>query len=143
MTFFHHIGTVGHIETHRNMTQKYLDGLTYQIIGAAIEVHRELGPGLLENVYEKCLVHILSQQGLGVSYQKKVPINFRGFYLECDLRYDLLVEDLVIVEIKSVDCLLPVHEAQLLTYLKLLGKPKGILLILIVSIFSRKVRRPW
>jgi len=110
------------------MTQKYLDGLTYQIIGAAIEVHRELGPGLLENVYEKCLVYLLAGKGLKVSYQQRVPINFRGFYLECDLRYDLLVENYIIVEIKAVDCLLSVHEAQLLTYLKLLKKPKGILL---------------
>jgi GxxExxY protein len=110
------------------MTQKYLDGLTYQIIGAAIEVHKELGPGLLESIYEKCLIHILKEKGLKVSSQQRVPIIFHGFYLECDLRYDIMVEESIIVEIKAVDMLLPIHLAQLLTYLKLTNKPKGILL---------------
>ncbi|MCU0369952.1 MAG: GxxExxY protein [Bacteroidales bacterium] len=110
------------------MTQKYLDGLTYQVIGAAIEVHKELGPGLLESVYEKCLVHLLKEKGLNVTFQQRVPVVFHGFYLECDLRYDLMIENQIIVEVKAVDALLPVHEAQLLTYLKLMQKPKGILL---------------
>jgi GxxExxY protein len=110
------------------MTQKYLDGLTYQIIGAAIEVHKELGPGLLESIYEKCMEQVLKEKGLNITSQQKVPLNFHGLYLECDLRFDLLVESLIIVEIKAVDCLLPIHEAQLLTYLKLIDKPKGILL---------------
>jgi GxxExxY protein len=110
------------------MTQKYLDNLTYQIIGGAIEVHKELGPGLLESVYEKCLVQVLKEKGLKVSYQQKVPVIFHGVYLECDLRYDIMVEETIIVEIKAVDFLLPIHEAQLLTYLKLTQKPKGILL---------------
>ena len=110
------------------MTQKYLDNLTYQIIGAAIEVHKELGPGLLESVYEKCLVQVLKEKGLKASYQQKVPVIFHNIYLECDLRYDIMVEETVIVEIKAVDLLLPIHEAQLLTYLKLTQKPKGILL---------------
>ena len=110
------------------MTQKYLDGLTYQVIGAAIEVHKELGPGLLESVYEKCLVHLLKEKGLQVTYQQRVPVIFHGFYLECDLRYDIMVENQVIVEVKAVDGLLPIHEAQLLTYLKLTQKPKGLLL---------------
>jgi len=110
------------------MTQKYLDSLTYQIIGAAIEVHKELGPGLLESVYEKCLVHLLKEKGLIVSYQQRVPVIFHGFYLECDLRYDIMVENQIIFEVKAVDSLLPIHEAQLLTYLKLTQKPKGILL---------------
>jgi len=110
------------------MTQKYLDGLTYQIIGAAIQVHKELGPGLLESVYEKCLGQLLYEKGLNFTSQQKVPLNFHGLYLECDLRFDILVESLIIVEIKAVDVLIPVHEAQLLTYLKLLHKPKGILL---------------
>ena len=109
------------------MTQKYLNDLTYTIIGAAIEVHKEIGPGLLESIYEKCLVHLLKQKGLKIIQQQKVPLIFRGLYLECYLRFDLLVEDLIIVEIKTIDCLLPIHEAQLLTYLKLLEKPKGIL----------------
>jgi GxxExxY protein len=110
------------------MTQKYLNELTYRIIGAAIEVHKEIGPGLLESIYEKCLIHLLKEKGLKLIIQQKVPLVFRGLYLDCDLRFDLLVEDLIIVEIKAIDCLMPIHEAQLLTYLKLLGKPKGILI---------------
>ena len=110
------------------MTQKILNDLTYAIIGAAIEVHRELGPGLLESVYEKCLTHLLKEKGLRLIVQQKVTLVFRGLYLDCDLRFDLLVEDSIIVEIKAIDGLLPIHEAQLLTYLKLLQKPKGILI---------------
>jgi GxxExxY protein len=110
------------------MTQKYLDSLTYQIIGAAIEVHKELGPGLLESVYEKCLVHLLKDKGLNVSFQQRVPVIFHGIYLDCDLRFDIMVENQIIIEIKAVDAILPVHEAQLLTYLKLTQKAKGIIL---------------
>jgi GxxExxY protein len=110
------------------MTQKYLNDLTYNIIGAAIEVHKELGPGLLESIYEKCLAHLLAEKGFRFVQQQKVPIVFRGLYLDCDLRYDLLVEDSIVVEIKAVEGLLPIHEAQLMTYLKLLNKPKGILI---------------
>ena len=110
------------------MTQKYLNELTYIIIGAAIEFHKELGPGLLENIYEKCLAHLLKEKGLQIITQQKVPLLFRGLYLDCDLRFDLMVENSIIVEIKAIDGLLPIHEAQLLTYLKLLEKPKGILL---------------
>jgi GxxExxY protein len=110
------------------MTQDFLNKLTYCIIGLAIDVHKELGPGLLESVYEKCLIHLLKGKGIHLKAQQKVPLNFRGLYLDCDLRYDLLIEDSIIVEVKAVDCLLPIHDAQLLTYLKLLEKPKGILL---------------
>jgi GxxExxY protein len=109
------------------MTQKYLNDLTYKIIGTAIEIHKELGPGLLESIYEKCLAHLLKEKGLKLVLQQKVPLIFKGLYLDCDLRFDLMVEDSIIVEIKAIDCLLPIHEAQLLTYLKLLEKPKGIL----------------
>jgi len=110
------------------MTQKIINELTHQIIGGAIEVHKELGPGLLESIYEKCLIHILRKRGLRLVMQQKVPLFFQGLHLDCDLRFDLLVEDIIIVEIKAVEILIPIHEAQLLTYLKLLGKPKGILL---------------
>jgi len=110
------------------MTQKYLNELTHTIIGAAIEIHKELGPGLLESIYEKCLTHLLKKKGLQLMMQQKIPLIFRGLYLDCDLRFDLLVENCIIVEIKAVDGLLPIHEAQLLTYLKLLSKPKGILI---------------
>lgn len=110
------------------MTQKYINDLTHSIIGSAIEVHKEVGPGLLESIYEKCLVHLLKEKGYKLDIQQKVPLKFRGLYLDCDLRFDIMVEDLVIVELKAIEMLLPIHEAQLLTYLKLLEKPKGILL---------------
>jgi GxxExxY protein len=110
------------------MTKRYITELTRIIIGAAIEVHKELGPGLLESVYEKCMRHLLEQKGLKVISQQKVPIRFRGIYLESDLRYDLLVGDCIILEIKAVDFLLPIHSAQLLTYLRLLEMSKGILI---------------
>ncbi|MDY0103247.1 MAG: GxxExxY protein [Lentimicrobium sp.] len=110
------------------MIQKDIDKLSYDIIGYAIEVHKELGPGLLESVYEKCLVHLLKQNGYHVQSQQTVPLFFKGLELDCELRYDILVNNLVIVELKTVDALLPIHEAQLLTYLRLLQKPKGILI---------------
>ena len=109
-------------------TQKEINDLTYKIIGFAIEVHKELGQGLLESVYEKCLKHLLNENGFKVSSQKSVPINFRGLELDANLRLDLLINDLIVVELKTVEFILPVHEAQLLTYLKLLKKPKGILI---------------
>jgi len=110
-----------------NITQKHINELTYAIIGAAIEVHKEMGPGLLESIYEKCLSHLLREKGLTIVLQQKVPVVFKGLYLDCDLRFDMLVENIIIVEVKAVDFLLPIRKAQLLTYLKLLEKPKGIL----------------
>jgi GxxExxY protein len=110
------------------MTQKEINQLSHAIIGYAIEVHKELGPGLLESVYEKCLAHLLVLNGYKVSRQQTVPLNFRGLKLDNDLRYDLLVNDLIIVELKAVEAFIPIHEAKLMTYLKLLKKPKGILI---------------
>lgn len=110
------------------MTQKYLNELTRIIIGAAIEVHKELGPGLLESIYEKCLVHLLKGKGCSILTQQKVPLVFRGLHLDCNLRFDVMVNDAIIVEIKSVESILPIHESQILSYLKLLEKPKGILI---------------
>lgn len=110
------------------MTQKEINQLSYDIIGFAIEVHKELGPGLLESIYEKCLAHLLIQNGYKVTRQQSVPLNFRGLDLDCELRFDLMVNDSIIVELKTVEELIPIHEAQLLTYLKLLKKPKGILI---------------
>lgn len=109
-------------------TKKRVDELSYQIIGAAIEVHKELGPGLLESVYEKCLVYVLNEKGFKVRTQVAVPILFRGVEINTELRLDVLVDDLIVVELKSVESILPIHKAQLLTYLKLLEKPKGILI---------------
>lgn len=109
-------------------TQKEINQLSRAIIGYAIDVHKEIGPGLLESIYEKCLAHLLIQNGYSVGRQQAIPLNFRGLNLDCELRFDLLVNDLIIVELKTVEELLPIHEAQLLTYLKLLKKPKGILI---------------
>ena len=109
-------------------TQRYIDQLTFKIIGCAIEVHKQLGPGLLESVYESCFAHELFLQGLDFKTQMLLPIQYKGLFIESSLRVDLLVEDLILVELKSVEALLPVHEAQVLTYLKIMQKPKGILL---------------
>jgi GxxExxY protein len=110
------------------MTKKEIDDLTYKIIGYAIEVHKELGPGLLESVYEKCFIQELLSRDLTVKSQVSVPLHYKGIDINCDLRLDVLVEDLIVVEIKAVDVVNPLFSAQLLTYLKLLEKPKGILI---------------
>ncbi len=112
----------------RIITKQYVDDLCFTIIGCAIEVQKELGVGLLEKTYEKALSILLERKGLRVQSQLDVPVTFQGTVIDHALRLDLLVNDLIIVEIKSVERLLPVHEAQLLTYLKLLNKPKGILI---------------
>ena len=110
------------------ITQKYLDDLTYQILGCAIEVHKQLGPGLLESIYEKCFARELSLKGLKYELQQSVPLEYKGLCLSADLRYDILIEELIITELKAIEGILPVHEAVLLTYMRLLQKPKGILI---------------
>ena len=110
------------------MTKRNIDDLSYVIIGCAIEVHKVLGPGLLESVYQKCLVRELFLKGLDVKSQLKVPIHYKGLDVEADLRLDILVNELIILQIKAVDAFNPVYEAQVLSYMKLLDKPKGILL---------------
>jgi GxxExxY protein len=92
-----------------------LNKTTETIIGAAIEVHRELGPGLLESTYEACLVYELTERGLQIERQKVLPVKYREVHLDCGYRIDLVVEDLIIVELKVVERLLPIHEAQLLS----------------------------
>ena len=110
------------------MTKKYLDELTYQIIGAAIEVHKALGPGLLESVYHKCLKHEFSLREIFHHSEFFVAVNYKGIDVDAELRCDFLVENAVVIELKTVDEIAPIHEAQLLTYMKLLKKPKGILI---------------
>lgn len=109
------------------ITKEVVDTLSYEIIGAAIEVHKALGAGLLESVYEKCLIKELTLRDLKVKSQIHVPINYKGLQVEADLKLDLLVEDLVVVEIKAIEQLSGIHTAQLLSYMRLLEKPKGIL----------------
>ncbi len=110
------------------MTKKQVTQLSYDVTGYAIKVHKTLGPGLLESVYEKCLKHELISNGYHVRQQVSVPVTYNGIALETDLKLDLLVNDIIVVELKTVECLLPVHEAQLLTYMKLLEKPQGLLI---------------
>jgi GxxExxY protein len=115
--------------------------ITEKIIGAAIEVHRHLGPGLLESVYEAALAFELSQQGLAVERQKPVPVTYKGLKFEEGYRLDLLVADSVIVELKCVDNLLPIHEAQVLSYLKLTGRKVGLLMNFKVPVLKQGIKR--
>ena len=110
-----------------NITKTYLKDLTYQINGAAIEVHKELGPGLLESVYHKCLKKELLLREISFESEFLVPINFKGIDIETELRCDLLIENCIVIELKAIESLAPIHQAQILTYMKLLKAPKGIL----------------
>ncbi|KRD11451.1 GxxExxY protein [Flavobacterium sp. Root901] len=110
------------------MTKKEVTQLAYEITGYAIKVHKTLGPGLLERIYEKCLKYELEQNGYDVKQQLSVKIEYYDLEFESDLRVDLLVNDCVVVELKAIENLLPIHEAQLLTYMKLLQRPQGLLI---------------
>jgi len=117
------------------------DHLTHEIIGGAIEVHRRLGPGLLESAYEECLVHEMSLRGLQIRRQVPVPVIYKGIKLECGYRIDLVVENKVVVELKSIEAIAPVHEATVLTYLRLSGHSLGLLINFNVSVLKDGVRR--
>ena len=104
------------------------DPLTEKIIGCAIEVHRTLGPGLLESAYEQCLARELSLQDVGFRLQVSVPVEYKGVHLDCGYRIDVLVNEQVILELKSLERTLAIHEAQLLTYMKLANVAKGLLI---------------
>jgi len=120
---------------------KELNEVSGRIIAAAIEVHRHLGPGLLESAYEECLSYELTKDGLSIKRQEPVPVIYKEVRLECGYRIDVLVEDLIIVELKSVDALLPVHEAQILTYMKFAGKRLGLLINFNVTLLKKGLRR--
>lgn len=119
------------------MTKKQVTQLSYEITGYAIKVHKHLGPGLLESVYEKCLQHELVRNGYKVINQLAVPVEYYGLLIDTELRLDLLVNDTIVVELKAVENLLPVYEAQVLTYMKLLHKPQGLLF----NFFTDSIRR--
>ena len=104
------------------------DALTEKIIGCAIEVHRTLGPGLLESAYEQCLARELSLREVGFRLQVPVPVEYKGVHLDCGYRIDVLVDEQVILELKSIERILAIHEAQLLTYMKLANVTKGLLI---------------
>ncbi len=110
------------------VTKEVIDTLSYEIIGAAIEVHKVLGPGLLESIYEKCLIKELTLRDLKVKSQIHVPINYKGLQVDADLKLDLIVEDSIVIEIKAIEQLSGIHTAQLLSYMRLLEKPKGVLI---------------
>jgi GxxExxY protein len=110
------------------ITQKYINDIAYKIVGCAIEVHKNLGPGLLESVYEKCFIEELINAGLHVKSQIYLPVIYKGKDLGGQLKLDILVNDLIIVELKAVENMIPLYQAQLLSYLKLAEKPKGLLI---------------
>jgi len=123
------------------MNRDEINKLTEKIIGAAIEVHRALGPGLLESAYEACLVYELTEQGLKVDAQKPIPLVYKSITLDCGYRLDLLVEDTVVVEIKSIEKILPVHKAQVISYLKLAKLPLGLLINFNVNLLKWGIER--
>lgn len=117
------------------------DEITEKIIGCAIAVHRVLGPGLLESAYEECLAFELKAMRLKIERQVAVPVTYKEVYLDYGYRMDLLVENNVVVELKTVDAILPVHEAQILTYLRFSGKELGLLINFNVKLLKHGIRR--
>jgi GxxExxY protein len=115
--------------------------LTEKILGAAIEVHKALGPGLLESAYEECLCHELNLRGLRFQRQIKVPVIYKGISLDCGYQLDIMVEETVILELKSVERITSIHEAQLLTYMKLLNKPVGFIINFNVAVLRTGIAR--
>jgi len=115
--------------------------LTEQIIGSAIEVHRHLGPGLLESAYEECLCHELSLLGLQFERQKLLPLEYEGIKRDCGFRLDIIVENKVVLELKTVEAIAPIHEAQLLTYLRLSKIKVGLIINFNVPVLKNGVRR--
>lgn len=122
-------------------TQKEYEQIAKLILNCAFEVHKELGPGLLESVYEICLIEELSKKGLKVQSQVKLPVHYKGKKLEKDFFIDILVEDIIIIELKSLEIMLPVHEVQLLTYMKLADIKLGFLLNFNVPYLKEGIRR--
>lgn len=117
------------------------EGLNEQIIGAAIEVHRFLGPGLLESAYEECLCHELNLRGLKFERQRPISLEYKGIKLDCGYRLDIVVENKVILELKTSDSIIPVYEAQLLTYLRLAGISIGFVINFNVPILKDGIKR--
>jgi len=118
-----------------------LDEISHRVIGAAIEVHRHLGPGLLESAYQSCLAFELKQLGLKLEEQKPLPVVYKNVKLECGYRLDLVVQGEIIVEIKAIEKLLPIHDAQLLSYLRLTKKRVGLLMNFHVPVLKNGLKR--
>ena len=117
------------------------DSLSKQVIGLALEVHKQLGPGLLESTYEKCLAYELSSQGVQFETQKNLPVEYKGIKLDCGYRIDMLVEGKLIIELKAVDSLNHLHEAQLLTYMKLAEIKVGLLINFNTKLLRSGIKR--
>jgi GxxExxY protein len=130
----HHGGT----ETRRELIH---EKLTEQVIGAAIEVHREIGPGLMESAYEECLCHELHLRGLAFQRQVPLPVRYKGVSLDCGYKLDIVVEDALVLELKCVEQVLSFHEAQLLTYLRMTGKKVGLIINFYVPVLTRGIVR--
>lgn len=118
-----------------------INDLSSSIIGAAIEVHRALGPGLLESAYEQCLAREFSLRDIPFELQKSLPVHYKGTRLDCGYRLDFLVAEMVVVEVKAIDALLPIHQAQLLSYLKLGGWKLGLLINFHVPLLREGIKR--
>ena len=123
------------------MVNMHIDDLTGEVIGAAIEVHNTLGPGLLESAYEECLCRELELRKLPYERQRELPIEYKGLKLECGYRLDILVANRLILELKACESLQPMHEAQLLTYLKLTGIKIGLLIDFNVPVLKQGIKR--
>jgi GxxExxY protein len=117
------------------------DSLSNKVIGCAIEVHRELGPGLLESTYEQCLAAELSRSQIPFQLQVELPVNYKGVQLDCGYRIDLLIDNQLIVELKSIEQLLKIHEAQILTYMRLAKVKIGLLMNFNVPILKKGIKR--
>ena len=122
-------------------TERQENDISGKVIGAAIEVHKMLGPGLLESAYEECLCREMQLRGIKFKRQVLLPLKYKGAVLDCGYRLDLLVEDRVIVELKSIECLEPIHEAQMLTYLKLRNAWLGLIINFNVIMLKDGIRR--
>jgi GxxExxY protein len=121
-------------------TQSFKE-ITEKVIGACIAIHKQLGPGLLESAYEECLCYELAQRGMFFERQKPLPVKYKNVKLDCGYRLDLVVEQRIIVELKTVENLLPIHEAQLLTYLRLSGLTLGLLINFNVPVLAKGIKR--
>ncbi|MCH7695395.1 MAG: GxxExxY protein [Proteobacteria bacterium] len=117
------------------------DPITEVVIGCAIEVHRELGPGLLESAYEECLAYELKVQGLDIKRQIELPIKYKSVELKCGYRMDILIPDKLVIELKTVEKLLPIHQSQILTYLRLSGVKTGLLINFYTTLLKNGIKR--
>lgn len=125
----------------RDTETQSFNQITERVIGACIDIHEQLGPGLLESAYEECLCHELSLLGISFERQKPLPVAYKAVKLDCGYKMDLVVENKIIVELKAVEQLLPIHEAQLLTYLKLSGLTLGLLINFNVPVLKSGIKR--